>query len=109
MNPVDATETAQDARPGRKWPKIPHSTLRAGWADSAACKGHIDEDWIPSLPNGKKPQPQHYRLARTFCRRCPIQRDCKRFGLETSSEGIWGGWYLGRYKGQHINLLSQKP
>lgn len=101
------SETAQERRTRHGWPRIHPTTLGRGWAESAACVDAPEEDWIPELRTGQRLQPRHYELARTYCRTCPIQRNCKRFGLETKSIGIWGGWYISNT--HRVNLLSDGP
>lgn len=92
---------------GNIWPKAPSTSLPRDWSEEAACKDAEHLTWVPSLPrNDVKPREQHYWMADTYCKACPVRRNCLRFAKETKSEGIWGGWYLGLYESQNINLLK---
>jgi WhiB family transcriptional regulator, redox-sensing transcriptional regulator len=57
------------------------------------------------------------RKAKAICGRCPVQRDCLRFALESRTEfGIWGGLngkerrsVLSRYTGTADRSLDLIP
>lgn len=90
---------------GNVWPKTPSTSLPKDWAKDAACNGAEHLTWVPGLAGDTKPREQHYWMAETYCRNCPVRLNCLRFARETKSEGIWGGWYLGNFESQHVNLL----
>lgn len=89
------------------WPKTPTTSLPRDWARDAACQDADHLSWVPPINGQKKPREQHYWMAETYCASCPVRRNCLRFAKETKSEGIWGGWYLGTYDSQNVNLLKR--
>ena len=64
------------------------------WMEQAGCLGVIDEMWDESTP-----RPDALR----FCFRCPVIRECARYGLArpyASDAGVLGG--LGLYDRQRV-------
>ena len=64
------------------------------WMEQAGCLGVIDEMWDESTP-----QPDALR----YCFRCPVIRECARYGLArpyASDAGVLGG--LGLYDRQRV-------
>ena len=64
------------------------------WMEQAGCLGVIDEMWDESTP-----RPDALR----FCFRCPVIRECVRYGLArpyASDAGVLGG--LGLYDRQRV-------
>jgi hypothetical protein len=64
------------------------------WMRDAACLGMIDGMWDESTPSVE---------ALRVCFRCPVQRQCLRYGLErvdASDAGVLGG--LGLYDRERI-------
>lgn len=51
------------------------TTTRKGWGDEAACRNAPDPDIFYPLPR----DPQSVKLARAYCRRCPVQTECGRY------------------------------
>lgn len=63
------------------------------WADQALCAQSDPELWF-DLADRWKPTPTGERepIAKSICRRCPVQVECLRHALDDPSlEGIWGG------------------
>lgn len=64
------------------------------WMGQAACLGVVDEMWDESTP-----RPDALR----YCFRCPVMRECARYGLArpyASDAGVLGG--LGLYDRQRV-------
>jgi len=55
------------------------------WEQEARCRQHDPEMFF-------SPGARTERRAKAICGRCPVQRECLMFALESRSEfGIWGG------------------
>ena len=68
------------------------------WTERAACIGQPVEIFHPSSSNGSHggpPRKGAYELAKSFCRVCPVTRECLDYVLKTESSdaryGIWAG------------------
>jgi WhiB family transcriptional regulator, redox-sensing transcriptional regulator len=58
---------------------------RVTWEQEARCRQHDPEMFF-------SPGARTERRAKAICGRCPVQRECLMFALESRSEfGIWGG------------------
>ena len=71
------------------------------WMRDAACLGIIDEMWDDSSP-----RPEALRI----CFRCPVMKDCARYGLSrpyASDAGVLGG--MGLYDRQRIRAGKSTP
>jgi hypothetical protein len=63
----------------------PTSTIDITWWHYAACRGHLDLDWI-------EPNKREKERCRAVCAACPVQAACQRAALITGEAwGIWGG------------------
>jgi len=68
--------------------------LDTGWMVRAACLDVIDQMWDDSTPTVD---------ALRFCFRCPVRRECARYGLErnyATDAGVLGG--LGLYDREKV-------
>lgn len=76
--------------------KIYPTSLPRGWDDEAFCKGSDTDpdDWVFDPGHGVGPSKLHRRLKKQYCDRCHIRKDCKKFGVETHSTGLFGGVFL---------------
>lgn len=59
------------------------------WETLAACAGMDTEMFFPG--DRRKGEPERIRNAFAACARCPVQRDCLEYAIETDMRGIWGG------------------
>lgn len=67
----------------------------AEWQDEALCKGMVtdpnDDGWFDKYEK----DPYTAREVDEFCQRCPVQRICFWYGIESGQEyGVWGGVYI---------------
>ena len=70
---------------------------RADWAPAAKCAGTGDIFFVDAPDQ---------RRVRTFCRTCPVQRECLAEALEGRMEwGVWGGMT----ERDRRALLRQRP
>ena len=58
------------------------------WARSAACVGvpEAARRYWDAEPEGFGAKPTEARIARAFCRGCPVQWDCVTYAIESKSE-----------------------
>ncbi|MEW2302068.1 WhiB family transcriptional regulator [Streptomyces sp. NPDC006655] len=60
------------------------------WRHLSACKGEETDLFFPVGESG--PAQHQAEEAKSYCRRCPVERQCLQFALELSiTDGIWGG------------------
>lgn len=67
--------------------------LRSDWRTKAACRGYTDpyfDPWDADPGDGMNP------TAESFCKTCPVKRDCLLAGFQNdrisgTAFGIWGG------------------
>lgn len=63
----------------------PSSATDAAWWHHAACREHLDLDWI-------EPNTREKKRCRAVCASCPVQSACQRAALIGGEAwGIWGG------------------
>jgi hypothetical protein len=76
--------------------KIHTTTLPRGWDKDALCRdSDTDIDtWIIDMWDGRIPTKRQWKLKKEYCDKCPIKSDCKQFGKETQSTGLFGGVFL---------------
>ena len=82
-----ARQKTPPARPGRTRKTISGWVPVADpdWADRATCAGRDTEVFFP---DGDQPD----RVAKAYCRRCPVQADCLAHAIENDERyGVWGG------------------
>lgn len=59
------------------------------WRFRGAC---LDENPDLFFPNGSGTTGLQVEEAKLVCRRCPVQRECLAYALESGQEsGVWGG------------------
>lgn len=56
------------------------------WRHDSACAGEVAELFFPVGRDPSLAEP-----AKTFCRRCPVIRDCLAYALVNEVQGVWGG------------------
>jgi hypothetical protein len=59
------------------------------WRAQAACTGVATAAFF---------EPAYERAATALCQRCPVRDHCLAIGVETGSQGLWGGKVLGDRK-----------
>ncbi len=60
------------------------------WRDSAACLKEDPDLFFPTGTAGAATR--EIELAKTICRRCPVQQPCLQWAIGTGQlAGIWGG------------------
>ncbi len=66
---------------------------RIGWRDAALCHGDLASYFFPPHHFERKPEKDFREgMARSLCRRCPVQQDCLNYSIQVEeSHGIWGG------------------
>jgi hypothetical protein len=74
---------------------------KADWVEKAACRGIVRTAptmYKKAWPDETVPYPQHgverERFRDAYCTRCPVKRECLKFGLDSNSNGVWGGEFL---------------
>lgn len=83
---------------------IPFTHIFDGWMDKAKCRNTPD-NFFPNLStrslrnnntNGTEEwyQEKVIPLQIKYCNKCPVAQQCLEYGLDTGSEGIWGGQLL---------------
>jgi hypothetical protein len=70
------------------------------WRLQAACRGSD-----PDAPFAEPGSDVVAGFVKTYCRDCPVKRECLRFGLEHAGYGVYGG--LNAI--QRGRLLGRKP
>ena len=60
------------------------------WSKDANCRGHDPNLWFPTGGSTWEER-KAMRLAVETCRSCPVQAECRDYGLRYEREGIWGG------------------
>ena len=81
------TKKAPAARPGRSRKRVSGwaPVRQPHWREQALCAGRDTEVFFPE-------DQQPSRLAKWFCRRCPVRQDCLAHAIETDERyGVWGG------------------
>ena len=81
------TKKAPPARPGRSRKTISGwvPVCCPNWREGALCAGRDTELFFP---DGDDPT----LVAKAYCRRCPVRRDCLAHAIENDERhGIWGG------------------
>lgn len=61
----------------------------ADWRHRAACRDEDPELFFPVGTSG--PALMQIAEAKKVCRRCPVQKECLNYALETGqNDGVWG-------------------
>jgi len=71
----------------------------ADWVVDALCRGEDPEIFFPELGLGASRYSlrQSIAIAKTVCRRCPVQPLCLDAALaRNESQGVWGGVHFGQ-------------
>ena len=74
-------------------------TLNKKWRELAACKGA--DTSIFFTERGQSTEP-----AKTYCRACPVQRECLHDAMTNYSPGIWGNTSERQRKGRKVQYLN---
>ncbi len=62
------------------------------WTRRAACRGSDPEIFFPvGRLDGEHTYQQARLVARAYCARCPVLRECHRQAERTASQGVWAG------------------
>jgi transcription factor WhiB/helix-turn-helix protein len=76
--------TTQTARP--EWGR----SKGLDWMDQAACKANPSAEYAFIYGSSR----ERKQAIQTFCHEaCPVREECLTFGVESMSEGVWGGVY----------------
>lgn len=66
------------------------AALNMDWLTDAACRNEDPELFFPLTSGGAAFD--QIRWAKAVCRRCPVQKQCFTYAVETGQgAGIWGG------------------
>lgn len=85
--------TVQKFRP--EWDSI----TGTAWMKNAACKSNPSAEHA-FIYGGAKVRNQ---AIETFCGNCPVREQCLNFGMESMSEGVWGGVHRTMADAQTLN------
>jgi len=65
------------------------------WMAQAACRDLAFADHDPWHPAGTAETAEMYQLARRVCAGCPVQAECREYGLRIAArhgvQGMWAG------------------
>jgi WhiB family redox-sensing transcriptional regulator len=61
-----------------------------GWMRDAACKG-LTHLFFPAPAERPQARDRREASARTICRTCTVNRDCRNFARDNHEYGLWGG------------------
>jgi len=94
METLDATQAMEDSSSFSRWLMMPDApelpTLadfisRPAWMDQAACRGKPSQLFFPRNEGVSEE-------ALSFCRRCPVRRECLDHAMaHPGLRGCWGG------------------
>lgn len=63
----------------------------SAWDGRAACRNAITQDpWFPTREDAQR-MGAELKYALAHCASCPVQRECLKAGMDSASDGIWGG------------------
>lgn len=85
---TNAAAAAELKELGGQWPLFSRPAPRWAWAARAACRGADTEQFYPK---GEAFTTADARVVETYCRSCPVRRECLEEALTRNEPGIWGG------------------
>lgn len=85
---TNAAAAAELKELGGSWPLFSRPAPRWAWAARAACRG-VDTELF--YPKGESFTPADASIIDTYCRSCPVRRECLEEALTRTEPGIWGG------------------
>ena len=73
------------------------------WTELAVCRGEDINVFFPVEPGSTA-----YRVARTFCARCPVQAACLEFALRFTDDQDRDGMFGGMTPGERSKVRYQR-
>jgi WhiB family redox-sensing transcriptional regulator len=80
----------------------------ADWIVEALCRGEDPEIFFPELGGTRYALRQAAAIAKTVCRRCPVQQACLDAALARNEHhGVWGGVHMGQTRSSTREEMRQ--
>jgi hypothetical protein len=71
-----------------------HDRVAQTWMAQAMCQGYPTRWWFPERGQ-KVGEAENYKKAKTICNTCQVKTECRNYGDETRSYGMWGVVLMG--------------